>query len=207
MRIARLTGAIATVLVVLVASTGSASAASVPGFTVESFALPTNFSASHTAGCNNERQYEHCDAYEVKVSNQNAVGGELPSFGFSNFGFYISGLDGMPNSQAGDHPYEVTTTIGLNNGFRVNNPAGSEISDSTSVQDVKDFVTDVPLGLIGSTLAAPRCTLAQLSAEEGRCPTDTIVGHLRTEPEELTSINSPIWNLVPEKGVAAEFGY
>jgi uncharacterized repeat protein (TIGR01451 family) len=312
MRIARLTAAVATVLVVLVVNAGSASAASVPGFTIESFALPTNFSAAHTAGCNNERQYEHCDAYEVKVtnagsratdgsaitltdslpagltvqrvalyasgfqgggfdlgqllcgtapvqceypgpfgevlpplapdetlnmivyvatdpslsgtltntarasgggapeasvSNKNAVGGELASFGLSNFDFYISGLDGMPDSQAGDHPYEVTTTIGLNNGFRVNNPAGSEISDSTSVQDVKDFVTDVPLGLIGSTLAAPRCTLAQLSAEEGRCPADTIVGHLRTEPEELTSINSPIWNLVPEKGVAAEFGY
>jgi uncharacterized repeat protein (TIGR01451 family) len=155
------------------------------------------------------------EANKVKVSGGgtpavgteavNSVGSTPAEFGVSEFGFFISGLDGRLDSQAGDHPYELTTTIGLNNMFR-EPPDISGGFGKTSVQDIKDVVVDLPLGFVGSTLAAPECTLAQLSSETA-CPDSTVVGHLFGEPVSGTSVDSPIWNLVPEHGVPAEFGY
>jgi uncharacterized repeat protein (TIGR01451 family) len=142
-------------------------------------------------------------APEASVEAHNVVSSVPAPFGPSGFDFYIAGLDGARDTQAGDHPYELTTTIGLDNALRAQGP--ETVNQVSSVQDVKDFVANLPLGFVGSTLAAPECTMAQLSA--GRCPADTIIGHIKTEPIAQTSVNSPIYNLVPERGVPAEFGY
>jgi hypothetical protein len=150
---------------------------------------------------------------DATTSPPNEVGGPAPAFGVSSFNFDIDGLDGTRDTQAGDHPYELTTTIGLNNQFRAgSNPAGSEEGlEDSSVQDPKDVVVDLPLGFVGSTLAAPECTFAQLSARISKgvagCPPDTVVGHISTEPATNSSVNSAIYNMVPERGVPAEFAY
>ena len=39
------------------------------------------------------------------------------------------------------------------------------------------------------------------------CPTDTIVGHLVSYPEGFVHVSAPVYNVVPERGVAAEFGF
>jgi hypothetical protein len=144
------------------------------------------------------------EASPVSTASTNEIASSIPPFGVSNFNFYIGGSNGQRDTQAGGHPYELTTTIDLNNAVPVDGPEGSGVL-STSVQDLKDVVVDLPLGFAGSTLAAPECTLTQLSGKA--CPSDTVIGHLLTEPEGLPHINSPIWNLVPERGVPAEFGY
>jgi hypothetical protein len=150
---------------------------------------------------------------EVPVKRDNQISSTLAPFGVSNFNFYVAAANGRPDTHAGGHPYEATTTIGFNNGLRVNGPQGDNQTLPTSTEDVRDVVIDLPLGFVGSTLAAPECTLAQLSgagANEGEgagCPPDTVVGHLRSEPAGSASIDGPIYNLVPERGVPAEFGY
>jgi hypothetical protein len=78
--------------------------------------------------------------------------------------------------------------------------------NSRSVQTLRDAMADLPVGFVGSALAAPACTMAQLGSI-GRCPADTVVGHIDTEPGGTTEIHSPLWNMVPQGGVAAEFGY
>ncbi len=145
-------------------------------------------------------------APQASVTNGNAIRSTPASFGPSNFDFYIAGADGALDTEAGGHPYELTTTIGLDNAFRNIGPEGNGLSQTTSVQDVKDIVVDLPLGFAGSTLAAPTCSLAQLSSAEG-CPGDTQVGYLITEPKESAAVAGPIYNLVPERGAPAEFGY
>jgi hypothetical protein len=143
-------------------------------------------------------------APEVSASLRNAISDTPPAFGFEYFNALNAGLDGLPETQAGAHPYEFTTRVELNSRFRPlpENTGG----EATSIQDVKDVVVDLPLGFLGSALAAPECTLAQLSSEQ-RCPPDTAVGHLYTAPGADTSVDSPLYNVVPEHGVAAEFGY
>ncbi|HJU11997.1 MAG TPA: hypothetical protein VJ728_14025, partial [Candidatus Binataceae bacterium] len=145
-------------------------------------------------------------ASEESIERESIVSSLPAAFGISNFNFYVSGEDGKEDTRAADHPYEVSVTIGLNNAFRVNGPEGADIPKSTSSQDVKDIVIDLPVGFVGSILAAPECALAQLSSM-ARCPSDTVVGHVVSEPAGNASVDSAIYNLVPEGGTPAEFGF
>lgn len=142
-----------------------------------------------------------------EVVETNRIGGAA-DFGLSHFDFYTAGLDGARDTQAADHPYDLTTAIDLNTKFRTG-PAG--VFEAASVEDVRDVVTNLPVGFVGSILAAPQCTFSQLSshieAGRGGCPKDTIVGHIRTEPAYIASINGPIYNMTPEEGFPAEFAY
>lgn len=127
---------------------------------------------------------------------------EAVPFGAS-LGSEISGLDGTPETQAGGHPYEFTTRFDLNSEIH---PSPESQLISTTSEDLKDAVIELPLGFIGSATAAPTCTFAQLVSLVG-CPPASRVGHLYTEPESLGSANSWIYNMLPEHGVAAEFGF
>jgi hypothetical protein len=55
--------------------------------------------------------------------------------------------------------------------------------------------------------------LAQLSIPgehkdgEYDCPADTIIGHLRAYPRSIGGLDTPLYNVVPERGVAAEIGF
>jgi hypothetical protein len=142
-------------------------------------------------------------AVDVAASSENRISSAPPPFGPANFDFDIAGQDGARDAQAGDHPYELTTTIDLNS--VVENQGRESFPHITGVEDLKDVVVDLPLGFAGSTLAAPECPLSRLP--EGHCPPDTVVGHIRTVPRSAASVYSAIWNLVPERGVPAEFGF
>ncbi len=150
---------------------------------------------------------------EVSTSAGNQVASAAPMFGVADLSSPVTGVNGMPDSQAGSHPYTYTARIDLNSEFRYD-PEGNYVA--TSVQDVRDVVLDLPVGFLGSALATPTCTLAQLSKEAARppysffvggCPSDTQVGFLDTEPDGTTSVSAPIYNMVTERGVAAEFGF
>jgi uncharacterized repeat protein (TIGR01451 family) len=132
-----------------------------------------------------------------------------PPFGVSTFEQLIAGVDGAPDTQAGAHPYQLTANIALNSAFRNEpreDPEGNSGHGYTSVQDPRDVVVDLPVGFVGSALAAPTCTLAQLTSGE-HCPQATTVGSIVSEPGGIASVGSPLYNIVPEHGVAAELGY
>jgi len=138
----------------------------------------------------------------------NGNGGAPALFGVSAFSTLIAGVDGSSDTQAGEHSYELTTVIDPNTVFR-NTP--EDYFGLSSVHDVKDVVVDLPLGFAGSALSTPMCPLAQLGGLAGaqgigRCPPDTGLGHVQTGGG-LTSVNGPLYNMVPERGVAAEFGF
>ena len=144
-------------------------------------------------------------APDARASSQNAVGLAPPAFGPASFSSYIAGPDGRPDTQAGDHPYEFTTRIDLNTQFRVG-PTSAFLD--TGPSDLRDAVVDLPLGFLGTALATPQCTFAKLSeSPHGGCPPDTQVGEIIAHPTEQTRIHGAIYNMVPEHGVAAEFGY
>jgi hypothetical protein len=148
----------------------------------------------------------------ASTSSQNQIGGAATPFGLSGLSAYISGVDGSPDTQAGAHPYELSTEMDLNTILR-DSPDTPGVVQPNAVEDPKDVVVDLPLGLLGSAIATPTCPLATLQEGDNvtyDCPPDTIVGHLTTVPVgafQLTGIDSPIWNITPQRGVAAEFGY
>jgi hypothetical protein len=145
-------------------------------------------------------------APEVSTGVHNQID-ETPSlFGFAAFSAPISGVDGLPDTQAGDHPWEYATRIDLNNQSRPG-PEDADPPVFTSIHDPKDVMIDLPLGFLGSALAAPQCSVTQLSSQAS-CPANTVLGFIRTEPvNTFSAVASPLYNLVPEQGVAAEFGF
>ncbi len=157
-------------------------------------------------------------AAPVSASTVNAISRTPAPFAIREFGFDVTGLDGAPDTQAGAHPYTVNNSLGFSSEY----DTGEEGSFS-SAQGVKDIVVDLPLGFAGNVLAAPRCPLTELR-QVGRinnhpqygCPADTRVGNvtllsnLDSGPQSsLTEVQfpSPLYNLVPERGHPAEFGF
>ncbi len=152
---------------------------------------------------------------EASTGVQNQIGSVAPAFGVASLDSFATGRDGAPDTQAGDHPFAFTTRIDLDTAMRETPEAVFGVN-ATSVQDVKDVVVDLPLGFLGSALATPQCTLAQLATEKhrpdrlepvGGCPSDTQVGEIHTQPSGFGSLDVPVYNMVPEHGVTAEFGF
>lgn len=132
----------------------------------------------------------------------------MAEFGVAKFKIAASNEDGTPDLQAGSHPYALTTTFELN----VPTVPGKALEG-----DVKDLDVQLPPGLVGNPTATPRCTDREFTAIENNrgetCPLDTAIGvettYLTavTEEELLIPFSTPVYNLVPPKGVAAEFGF
>jgi hypothetical protein len=137
------------------------------------------------------------------VTGSGEISDATPPFGLGSFGALAAGLDGAPDPAAGGHPNVFTTTINPNTVFSNELLEGQTLT--TSVEDFRDVAVDLPLGFFGSALAAPECSSIALDAN--LCPPASVVGRVRTEPQGGVSVNSPIWNLVPERGSPAQFGY
>ncbi len=127
-----------------------------------------------------------------------------PPFGLSSVTASFPGLDGVPDTQAGAHPYEFTTRFDLNSVSR-HGPLREEFP-ATSVQDVKDVLVNLPLGFLGATVGVPQCTFAQLASSTS-CPAATKVGHIETGPLAQVGVAGPLFNMAPDAGVAAELGF
>jgi hypothetical protein len=122
--------------------------------------------------------------------------------------------DGVtPDTQAGDHPYEATTSFELN-------------TDARGVPEgrLKDVIVDLPPGFVGDPNATPQCpqatflstTYVQYESGKG-CPDDTVVGEAEISwvnginNEGLPEIVGPVWipvfNMAPSRGQLAVFAF
>jgi hypothetical protein len=147
----------------------------------------------------------------------NTVGGPPAAFGISAFGFAARDAGGLVDTQAGDHPYGVMSTVNLNTALQSHPFQGAPFGFG-SVASPRDFVVYAPLGFLADPLAAERCTELQLLAHGGitdtECPPASRVGqimtfvgagvHSSTYPDYLDG--TAVYNMVPEVGYAAQFG-
>jgi hypothetical protein len=127
---------------------------------------------------------------------------EFATFGIvpGSFSFAASGEAGEPFTQAGGHPYQMTDTFRLN--------TSSKGTDANP----KDIVTELPPGLIGNPDATPKCL--PYNVVHGSCSDATQVGTMtlytanpgKAANGELERYFEPLYNLVPPKGLAAQFG-
>ncbi|HEY2283801.1 MAG TPA: hypothetical protein VGH60_09670 [Solirubrobacteraceae bacterium] len=147
----------------------------------------------------------------VEATGINTVESGPPAFGPDFLEAAFRSLTGESYTVAGGHPYELNTVIGLASVVR---ETPQDPTMATSIEDARDVIVDLPVGMTGSAVSAPQCTLARLGSkgptkEQGSsgCPTNTIIGHVRTVPEGQAAANFPIYNLVPEHGYAAELGF
>ena len=138
-----------------------------------------------------------------------------PSFGVADFGSYPADGAGEPDTQAAGHPNSLSTSFDVVSA--VNLASGTPDTPTRSVQDVKDVVVDLPAGFVGDPQAAQKCPLHDLVIGEtsSGCPAASQVawlsfnasGSYHGESAEQGRQNIPVYNMVPEHGFPAEFGF
>ncbi len=133
------------------------------------------------------------------------VSGETPSFGVQGYQLSPFKEDGAPDTQAGSHPYQLTTTLVLNQ----TNKTGVR----TPVALPKDLRFNLPPGLVGDPNATAQCTMVDFAAgvhESNLCPPASVVGVATVsayEPITGEVVKTvPVFNLVPSEGEPARFG-
>lgn len=129
----------------------------------------------------------------------------MAEFGIKSFSFSATSQEGEPFTQAGGHPYAVTTVIDFNT---TTAKAGNPVPD----QNVKDVSVTLPAGFVGDPSAASQCTYAQLDNfgnESGSsCSPAAQVGTLTLEADFpfVGAVDTfPVYNMVPRENAPAQF--
>jgi hypothetical protein len=146
----------------------------------------------------------------VTIQRPVSIGGE-PVFGADTYEMTPEEEGGAIDTQAGSHPFQLTTTFTLN-----------QTADPNPVHLAKDLHFKLPAGLIGNPIPFPQCTLAQFDTigivELNRCPTDTAVGVVIITINDAPILNGsgghgaetftvPMFNVEPSVGEPARFGF
>ena len=133
-------------------------------------------------------------------------------FGFDTFTFGATDAKGLTYAQAGGHPYALTTDLDTSTilskhlGFppHYEGPEGGE----------RDFVTDLPLGLLGDPRAVTQCPESAITKSPVTCPSSSQIGVFLPRTEGKTSFFTggggsevPVYNVTPSHGFPAELGF
>jgi hypothetical protein len=127
------------------------------------------------------------------------------SFGLENFDVAFTSEDGSPATQAGSHPFAMTTTFNFDTKL---NPSSEVIPD----EELKNLTAEQIVGLVGDPSATPRCSTGDFLSHNSQftslCPNSTAVGAVVVAILNLgTAQAAPVFNLSPPPGVAAKLGF
>jgi hypothetical protein len=124
------------------------------------------------------------------------------SFGIKSASVRAVNPDGSVDLQAGSHPHEYTVKFAMNLD-----------SEGAPEGTLRDFIVDLPPGLVGNPLAVPRCSGADFEGQVPHCPANTQIGVAFFRIQSLVgsgpegSLGAPVYNLTPPLGVAASIGF
>jgi hypothetical protein len=131
-------------------------------------------------------------------------------FGLKDLDVAFTNADGSVATQAGSHPFAMTTTIDVNTTI---DPKFGEIPDGST----RDLKIETPPGLVAAPIATPRCSLVDfwtiVNGPKGgtlsACPNSTAVGvaTVRAGFSSPGSSDVPVFNLIPPPHAAASFGF
>jgi hypothetical protein len=148
------------------------------------------------------------DVQTVKVSP------DPTPFGIERFSVESEEEGGAPTTQAGSHPFQMTTTIQLNSGALTRDREGvpREIEQPALPRSLR---FPLPLGLVGNVHELPSCPMTDfLVKHEGinGCRPESVVGVVSVTFREPSAISYgriavPVFNLPPALGEPARFGF
>jgi hypothetical protein len=146
--------------------------------------------------------------------------GDSTPFGVDDFRTRLEDEGGAPDTRAGSHPFQFTTTIALNEGPDTGRDDRFHHPDAApAVGLAKDVDARLPAGLVGNATLIPRCTMAQFLTEdigetaENECPSTTAIGMVSVSVYEPYTFKSqvtftePLFNLETYYGEPARFGF
>jgi hypothetical protein len=140
------------------------------------------------------------------------VSPEETPFGIERFSAQAEEEGGALVTQAGKHPFQLTTTIQFNAG---DYHAGSNRRESNVDQPAipRNLRFPLPAGFVGKATAVPTCAMTDFfeTAEQGSCPPQTAIGVASVTVFEKLALGFarlavPVFNLPPQLGEPARFG-
>jgi hypothetical protein len=161
---------------------------------------------SAKSGGANEVTVSGGEAPGVSASRGVLIGSGVP-FGLEAYEAGAEDEDGVPDTQAGSHPFQLTTAFTLDQTGEPGKPPAL----------AKDLRLELPAGLIADSTPFPRCTLTQFATSSSGvdlCPPDTALGVASVTVDDPTdfgpapvTLTVPVFNLAPIVGEPARFGF
>jgi hypothetical protein len=135
------------------------------------------------------------------------VNGAAIQFGVQQYELRLENADGTPDTQAGSHPFQLTSVIDLNqSAYRSEPPA-----------QVKDLRFHLPPGLIGNPVPFSQCPLNKFltkAGEQNFCSDNTVIGVASVtfflfpgQQQSKVSEEVPLFAVVPSVGEPARFAF
>ncbi len=166
-----------------------------------------------------ELRVEGANAPPKSVVRPVNVSSAPTTFAVERFELMPEEENGSPALQAGSHPFQLTTTIELNQTLEKDVEATKTNADFPSSPELlRNLTTTLPPGLVADARASvfPQCSAVQFavlrSGNSNECPASTAIGAaVVTFKEKLHFARYtsavPVFNLVPQAGEPARFGF
>lgn len=153
----------------------------------------------------------------ASVNEQTAIGSAALSkatpFGVAFDSQQATGIDGLADEQAGDHPFEQTLSYSMNT-INMLELSGVSYQSAGGLHGLpahtKDVIVDLPPGVVGNPDAIERCP--QYKVATVQCPPNTQIGTIslnlnrrQTNSCCIALEHDPIYNVVPDRHYPAEF--
>jgi hypothetical protein len=144
------------------------------------------------------------------------INGDATSFGVEAFKLTAENESFEPDTQAGSHPFQLTTTFDLDQNYEPEFTGSKVELEPQAPALSKDLSFRLPPGLIGNVNAAPECPDVDFGAQElggaDACEADAAIGVADVtiyDPDivHLSSFVVPVFNLAPAPGEPARFGF
>jgi hypothetical protein len=125
-------------------------------------------------------------------------------FGLNSFDLTFTEADGSLATQAGSHPFAMTTSLGVN--------FSGEGKDAFPEGRLKDAIFEQIAGFVANTTAYETCSTVDFMTHPenapNNCPLDTVVGATGISTNESGAwFGSPVYNLTPPPGVLVRLGF
>jgi hypothetical protein len=151
------------------------------------------------------------EVQKVKVSS------ESTPFGIEHFSSKIEEQGGGAATQAGSHPFQITTAIQFNAGDFQPGQGRVESSVEQPAQP-RNVRVPLPAGFVGNATSVPTCSMADFNEEHptvvglNACPDDTVIGATSALIVlkgilGFARVPVPVFNLPPAQGEPARFGF
>jgi hypothetical protein len=153
------------------------------------------------------------NAKTLSVGQTVKVSPEPTPFGIDYFDVQVEEEGGAPATQAGGHPFQMTTTLQFNSAELKVGPSRKDNSIQQPALP-RNVRFSLPAGLIGNATAQPRCSVSDLFENQLKksCPPETAIGVASVTAIErlylgMTRIAVPVFNLPPAPGEPARLGF
>ena len=138
------------------------------------------------------------------------------AYGIENYEIAPEEEGGIPDTQAGSHPFQYTTTLALNTNTEpvFSEPAPSLVEETLAIRPpayTKDLRFNLPPGLVGNPTPLPKCSMKVFL--EGGCPNNTAVGvavplvSFEKGASTPGALVEPMYILEPSVGEPARFAF